>query len=114
MKYRGVVYDVGLKFTEDVLSVDPFSRELVEHDMRAIADTLHANAVRIEGEDIGRLVTATQVAHACGLSVFFNPWKMNADADETRAYLAEAAQAAERLRNEGVDIVFVAGCEYTI
>ncbi|MER8072101.1 hypothetical protein ABTZ59_27755 [Streptomyces sp. NPDC094034] len=114
MKYRGVVYDVGLRFTKEALSVDPFSRGLVEHDIRAIADTLHANAVRIEGEDIDRLVTATQVAHACGLTVFFNPWKMNADADETRVYLAEAAKAAEQLRNDGVDIVFVTGCEYTI
>lgn len=39
---------------------------------------------------------------------------MNADVDETRAYFEEAAQAAEQLRNEGVDIVFVAGCEYKI
>ncbi|MEU6087113.1 hypothetical protein ABZ865_09925 [Streptomyces sp. NPDC047085] len=114
MKYRGVVYDVGLRFTPEALSVDPFSRELVEHDMRAIADTLHANAVRIEGEDIDRLVTATQIAHACGLTVFFNPWKMNANVDATVAYLAEAAKAAEQLRSDGVDLVFVTGCEYTI
>ncbi|KAB2569517.1 hypothetical protein DBV05_g11807 [Lasiodiplodia theobromae] len=121
MKYRGVVYDVGLRFQEASLSVEPFDPQLVSHDMRTIATDLHANAVRIEGEDIPRLATAARAARAAGLTVFFNPWKMNAGVDETRAYLAEAAQVAETLRTEeggggGVDddIVFVAGCEYTI
>jgi hypothetical protein len=115
MKYRGVVYDVGLNFNGDgKFSVEPFNPTLVKFDMRAIANDLHANAVRIEGEEIHRLVTATRSAHAVGLTVFFNPWKMNANVDETRTYLREAAQAAEQLKNEGVDIVFVAGCEYTI
>ncbi|MGW3690042.1 hypothetical protein [Streptomyces sp. NPDC005125] len=114
MKYRGVVYDVGLKFTDAGFSVDPFEPALAEHDMRTIANDLHANAVRIEGEEIDRLVTASRAAHAAGLTVFFNPWKMNIGHDETRAYLAQAAVAAEQLRNEGIDIVFLTGCEYSI
>jgi hypothetical protein len=113
LKYRGVVYDVGLRFV-DVLSVEPFNPALVKHDMRVIAKELHCNAVRIEGEPIDRLVTATREAHSHGLTVFFNPWKMNVGADATRAYYTEAATAAEKLRKEGVDIVFVAGCEYTV
>lgn len=92
MKYRGVVYDVGLRFGDQGFSVEPFDPILVEHDMRVIANDMHANAVRIEGEEIHRLESAAQAAHSMGLTVFFNPWKMN----------------------EGVDIVFVAGCEYTI
>src|SRR5690606_29033265 len=36
------------------------------------------------------------------------------DANELRPYYIEAAKAAEKLRQEGVDIIFVAGCEYTI
>jgi hypothetical protein len=87
---------------------------LVDHDLRAIATELHANAVRIEGEDIARLVYAARAAHAVGLTVFLNPWKMNADLDETRTYLADAAAAAEKLRIDGIDIVLVAGCEYSI
>lgn len=115
MKYRGVVYDVGLNFNDDgKFSVEPFDPVLVKHDMRTIADDLHANAVRIEGEEISRLVTATRLAHSVGLTVFFNPWKMNATIDETRAYMGEAGQAAEQLRSDGIDIVFVAGCEYSI
>ncbi|KAL2793706.1 hypothetical protein BJX66DRAFT_351640 [Aspergillus keveii] len=114
MKHRGVVYDVGLNFNGDKFSVEPFNLALVEYDMRAIANDLHANAVRIEGEEIHRLEIATRSAHSTGLKVFFNPWKMNADIAETRTYYEDAAKAAERLRNEGIDLVFVAGCEYTI
>lgn len=114
MKYLGVVYDVGLRFTDEGTSVEPFDRALVEYDMRAIANDLHANAVRIEGEEIERLVIASRAARENGLAIFFNPWKMNVGAEATRAYLAEAAVAAEQLRSEGADIVFVTGCEYTI
>ncbi|KAI9370015.1 hypothetical protein BJX61DRAFT_516969 [Aspergillus egyptiacus] len=114
MKYRGVVYDVGLRFTDAGLSVEPFDPALVEYDMRTIASELHANAVRIEGEEIPRLVTAAQLAHSMGLTVFFNPWKMNEGIEGTRAYFEEAARSAEKLRCQGVDVIFVAGCEYTI
>ena len=114
MKYRGVVYDVGLKFTPERFSVEPFDPDLAQHDINVIAKDVHANAVRIEGEEIHRLVTTSRFAHAAGLAVFFNPWKMNATADELLSYYAEAAKAAEQLRKEGVDIVFVTGCEYTI
>ncbi|KAL4769843.1 hypothetical protein BDW60DRAFT_218617 [Aspergillus nidulans var. acristatus] len=114
MKYRGVVYDVGLNFNGTGFSVEPFNPALVEYDMKAIADGLHANAVRIEGEEIIRLETAARSAHLMGLKVFFNPWKMNATIEETLTYFEEAAITAELLRTEGIDLVFVAGCEYTI
>ena len=54
MRYYGVVYGVGLRFTPEQLSVDPHDQALVDHDMRVIADQLHANAVHSEGEDIPR------------------------------------------------------------
>jgi hypothetical protein len=114
MKYRGVVYDVGLNFNGDGFSVEPFDPALVEYDMRTIANDMHANAVRIEGEDTYRLETAARAAHSMGLKVWFNPWKMNEGVDATRAYFEEAAKTAEKLRNEGIGMVFIAGCEYTI
>jgi hypothetical protein len=114
LKYRGVVYDVGLNFTGTGFSVEPFKPTLVQYDMRVIACDLHANAVRIEGEEVDRLIVASQAAHALGLTVFFNPWKMHATADETCTYLCEAARAAEELRSAGVDIVLVVGCEFSI
>lgn len=113
-RYRGVVYDVGLNFTGNGLSVETFDPKLVEYDIATIARMLHSSAIRIEGEEIERLVAASRIAHREGLSVLFNPWKMNADADELKPYYIEAAKAAEMLRQEGVDIIFVAGCEYTI
>lgn len=114
VKFRGVVYDVGLQFTPGTYSVETYNADLVKYDMRAIATELHANTVRIEGEDLTRLVAAARVAHEAGLKVFFNPWKMGVDADETATYMEAAAVEAEKLRNEGLDIVFVSGCEYTL
>ncbi|KAL4798778.1 hypothetical protein BDV19DRAFT_402136 [Aspergillus venezuelensis] len=114
MKYCGVVYDVGLNFNGTGFSVEPLNPALVEYDMKAIANELHANAVRIEGEEIVRLEVAARSAHSFGLKVFLNPWKMNATIEETREYFKEAAKTAEKLRSEGIDLVFIAGCEYTI
>lgn len=114
MKYRGVVYDVGLQFNPGQYSVEEFNPQLVDYDMTVIADSLHCNAVRIEGEDIDRLETATVIADQKGLKVFFNPWLMNKDAEEVAAYMAKAARTAERLRKKGIDVTFVAGCEYSL
>ncbi|MGY3609527.1 hypothetical protein [Bradyrhizobium sp. Leo121] len=49
MRYRGIVYDVGLNFADQGFSVEPFDPVLVAHDIRVIANDLHANAVRTEG-----------------------------------------------------------------
>ncbi|MEU1300698.1 hypothetical protein [Streptomyces shenzhenensis] len=113
-RHYGVVYDVGLRFSPESLSVDPFDAAIAEYDINTIANELHANAVRIEGEVIDRLSVTTRLAHAAGLTVYFSPWKMNASINRTRQYVAQAAQVAEGLRLEGVDIVFVIGCELTI
>ncbi|MGR9202288.1 hypothetical protein [Rhizobium leguminosarum] len=115
MKYRGVVYDVGLRFTVgNPYSVEPFEPALAAHDIRVIAREMHANAVRIEGEEIERLVIAARSAHAEGLTIFFNPWKMNVPIAGLTDYYAKAAHVAEELRKEGADIIFVAGCEMTL
>ncbi|MGF6958672.1 hypothetical protein [Paraburkholderia youngii] len=115
MKYRGIVYDVGLRFTaNNPYSVAHFDSELVSYDINTIATTLHANAIRIEGEEIERLLTASRIAHAAGLTIFFNPWKMNVPIADLPAYFAQAASAAEQLRGEGANIVFVAGCEMSL
>lgn len=115
MQHRGVVYDVGLRFSPDSLSVETYSSELVNYDMHAIATELHANAVRIEGEDVSRLTDAARAAHANGLKVFFNPWLMNASPEHTRTYIGSAAREAEKLRRyENSDLVLLVGCEYSI
>ncbi|KAJ5425395.1 hypothetical protein N7465_000465 [Penicillium sp. CMV-2018d] len=37
MKYRGVVYDVGLNFNGAGFSVEPFDPALVKYDLKTIA-----------------------------------------------------------------------------
>ncbi|KAK8892646.1 hypothetical protein M9Y10_029885 [Tritrichomonas musculus] len=64
--------------------------------------------------EISRLVTASDIAHKYNLKVLFNPWKMGADKETTIKYMIEASKSAEILRKKGVDIIFVAGCEYTL
>lgn len=115
MKHKGVVYDVGLRFVEGgALSVEPFDSKLVQYDVNAIANDLSANAIRIEGEDIDRLFEAAHYAHASGLTVYFNPWKMSVPVEELPEYFKIAAKKAEKLRQDGLDIVFVCGCEITL
>ncbi|OJJ97780.1 hypothetical protein ASPACDRAFT_1890317 [Aspergillus aculeatus ATCC 16872] len=119
MPHPGIVYDVGLNFTNTTprtLSILTFNPTHVAHDMHTIAETLHATAVRLEGEPLDRLATAARLAHAAGLTVYINPWKMHADVTETGRYLSAAAKVAEQLRvHDGLtDLVFVAGCEYSI
>lgn len=114
LKCRGVVYDVGLQYNPNGYSVETFNPDLVKYDMSVISGELHANTVRIEGEEISRLVTATEIAHTYGLKVFFNPWKMGANIEETIAYMKEAAIAAEKLRLQGIELVFVTGCEFSL
>lgn len=114
LQHRGIVYDVGLRFTSGPLSVEPWSSDLARFDIHVIADELGATSIRIEGEDLHRLEEASRIAHAEGLSVFFSPWKMDASPDETRTFVAEAAEVAERLRGDGIDVVFVVACELSI
>ncbi len=114
MNYRGIVYDVGLQYNPGEYSVETFNPAVVKYDIGTIANILRANAIRIEGEDIERLVAASEIAAEAGLKVFFNPWWMNADSIQVIPYMEKAAKAAEQLRAKGYDITFVTGCEYSI
>lgn len=114
MKCRGIVYDVGLQFSPGFYSVDTFNEDQVRYDFSIISNVLGVNTIRIEGENISRLVAASKIAREYGLRVFFNPWLMGADENETVDYMGRAAKAAEELREEGVNLVFVAGCEYSL
>ena len=111
---RGVVYDCGLMFNGKNLSVEDFNPKQVAYDMDVIRHILQCNSVRVEGEDLERLRTASKLAKEQGLQVYFNPWKHAAGPEETIMYMTKAARVAEELRQEGVNIVFVAGCEYSL
>lgn len=114
ISFRGVVYDVGLNFGGNTLSVNEFDSIRVDYDMNIIKNILRCNTVRIEGESIDRLVIASKIANKYGLNILFNPWMHEANPVETIKYMEKAAEAAEILKNEGVDLIFVAGCEYSL
>jgi hypothetical protein len=64
-----------------------------------IAGQLHANTVRVAGTDLSRVATAAALALEAGLNVWLSPVPIDLAADDTVAYLAEAARMAEELRS---------------
>lgn len=115
MEHKGVIYDVDLRLSGETLSsADPSNLALLRKDIMAIAHGMAASAIRIEAEEIDRLVSASRIAHEHGLCVFFTPRNKPAPANTTRAYFRKAARAAEVLRKEGIDIVFVCANEISL
>ncbi|GKU27509.1 abortive infection protein [Clostridium folliculivorans] len=115
LRYKGINYDVGT-FTRGKSgpsSRDIFNPAQVKKEMRIIKNDLHCNSIRISGMDIERLTLASEYALMEGLEVWFSPANVDADENETIDYFIECAKAAEKLRNEYNNIVFVTGCELT-
>jgi len=111
---KGINYDVGT-FTrgKESSSRDKFDPAIVKREMEIIKSDLHCNAVRISGQEISRLVMASEFAIQQGLEVWFSPAYIDADEQETLSYFVECAKAAEKLREQSPNVVFVAGCELT-
>lgn len=114
MDVKGVCYDVGRVMTganwRPRLDLTTVKREL-----EIIKNDLHANAVRICGLDIERLVMASDVALSLGLEVWFSPEMWDSPQEETLKYLVKAAKSAEELRLKwGDHIVFSVGSELTL
>lgn len=114
MRYWGVHYDTGVHFSPDSLSRIRFDAELARHELTAIKRDMHANAVRIVGEDLERLRLAADIAAELGLSVFLSPWLINAPHEQLLPFLARSAHLAEELRQRGADVHFVIGCELSL
>jgi hypothetical protein len=114
MEIRGVNYDVGMAL-DDVNTRSVFDDAAVRRDMAAIANDLHATAVRISGDDPDRILAAGRHAAAAGLDVWFSPFPYDLDAEQLVAYLTRAAGMADLLRRDsGLDVVLVLGCEMTL
>jgi hypothetical protein len=111
---KGINYDVGT-FTrgKESSSRDLFKPAVVKREMEIIKNDLHCNAIRISGQDLDRLTVAADFAIQQGLEVWFSPAFIDATEQETLDYFAECAKAAEKLREQSPDIIFVAGCELT-
>ena len=114
MRRRGVCYDVGR-----VLMGQNWRPMLDGHEVRReleiIRNDLHCNAVRICGQDLGRLVAAGEEALEQGLEVWISPELWDHSPTDTLDYVAEAAKRAEELRRHWPGkVVFSVGSELTL
>ena len=113
MKIRGVDYDLGVEYLRGISSRPTFDPDVAKREIDIIQDDLHCNAIRLNGHDIQRMLTAGEYALERGLQVWVLPKYVDATQQDILPYLAEYARAAESLRQKSAQVVFVAGCEYT-
>jgi hypothetical protein len=113
MRGKGITYDTGF-IHQGVSTHDPFNPDVVKREMRVIRDDLHCTAVRITGGDPDRLEIAATHAAAAGLEVWFCPFTCDLTTDELLDLLADCADRAERLRQQGTEVVFVTGSELSL
>lgn len=113
MRGKGIHYDTGT-FPNGDSSRPGFDPQVVEREMRVIAEDLHCTAVRITGGDPDRIETAAGYAAAVGLEVWFSPFPCEMTNEQMLPYFVDCAERAERLRRDGADIVLVTGCELSL
>lgn len=87
---------------------------MVGRELGVIRDDLHCNAVRVTGGDPERLELAATHAADLDLEVWFSPYPLELTTDEMLALFADCAERAERLRQRGAEVVFVAGAELSL
>ena len=116
MDIKGVCYDVGRAYSGQFLTRLVFDPASTRRELQIIRDDLHCNAVRFQGTDIGRLMTAaTDALKLGGLQVWFSPELFEKSREETLAYLVQAATAAEPLREQFPgQLVFCVGTESSL
>lgn len=95
-------------------SREHFESSRVAAELAIIRNDLRCNAVHIVGSDPDRLEVAARSAAALGLEVWFSPYPLELTTDEILALFVDCAVRAERLREEGAEIVFVAGVELSV
>ena len=113
MHRKGINYDVGIEFRPDYMSRPTLDTEIVHRELEIIKNDLHCNAIRISGTDIDRLKTATEDALKQGLEVWLSPHLHNKSPQETLDYIVQGATAAEALRQQYPNLIFILGCELT-
>jgi len=111
---KGVCYDVGRVLNGGNWR-PKFDPKQVQRELGIIKDDLHCNAVRIQGLDIDRLVTASEAALSKGLEVWLSPEMWDRSQEETLDYIEKVAERAEDLRQRWPGkLVFSVGSELTL
>jgi hypothetical protein len=113
MRGKGINYDTGF-INKGVSSREPFDIAVVTRELQIIRDDLHCNAVRVTGGDAGRLDIAAGIAARAGLEVWFAPFTCDLTDQEMLDLLADCAERAERLRQQGAEVVLVVGAEISL
>jgi hypothetical protein len=111
MSSKGIVYDVGTIFAGNRSTREEFDLAVMRREIDIIKHDLHCTAVRVCGQDIGRLRETATYALAQGLTVWFSPLLVEATEEETLAYLAECSEVAEALRQTFPSILLCVGGE---
>jgi hypothetical protein len=119
LQHQGIHYDTGTTFRGPGYSISTRRAELdpsvARRELEIIRDDLHANAVRIGGSDVARMIAATEIALSLGLEVWFSPAFYGYQPSETTSRLVAAARAASALEERQPGrVVFVAGSELTL
>jgi hypothetical protein len=73
MDIKGVCYDAGRVYGGRFLTRPVFDPATTGRELQIIRDDLHCNAVRFQGRDITRLMTAAACALELGLQVWLSP-----------------------------------------
>jgi hypothetical protein len=97
MEIKGVCYDTGRVYPGHFLTRRIFDPAATRRELEIIRDDLHCNAVRFQGTDLVRLVTAAGAALELGLQVWLSPELFDRGRAATLAYLTRAATAAQPL-----------------
>jgi hypothetical protein len=108
-----MTYDTGF-VVHGQISSEPFDLTVVRRELAIIRDDLHCNAVQIIGGDPDRLELAAGAAAELGLEVWFSPYPLELDPEQIRTLFRDCAERAERLRQQGATVVFVAGVELSV
>ncbi len=113
MRAKGISYDTGFVLNGEI-SRERFDPDVVERELRIIRDDLHCTAVRITGGDPQRLELAAARAADLGLEVWFSPYPLELTTEQMLSLFADCAARAERVRQRGAEVVFVAGAELSL
>jgi hypothetical protein len=113
MRVYGINYDIGFS-SGGTTTHEPFDPDIVRREMQIISEDLHCDALRITGADPDRLETAARHAAEVGLEVWYSPFTNGLTSDELMELLADGAERAERLRQEGASVVFLTGSEISL
>src|SRR5690348_9336831 len=113
LRAKGISYDTGFVYN-GAISRERCDAEDVKRELRIIRDDLHCNAVRIIGGDPERLELAATYAAHFGMEVWFSPYPLELTDEQILSLFSDCAGRAERLREQGAEVVFVTGAELSL